>query len=252
MKLSTRLAIIVASAVLGLIIIASFALSSLNSTIVDERKASIDLVLRLATHEISYYQGLEKEGKLSHDQAQAQAKQVIRSLQDQGDYVFLRRMDGFVLVHPDVRKEGKIDGAGKMPDGRTGMQGYLDVLAKGESGYVQFMVEKPGESAFVPKINGVRHIAGWDWIVGYGAYIDDVSALFWKQALQFMGIGLAILLLMVGAAVVLARQIYQRLGGEPDYAADAAIAIANGDLSCPIVTHGRQDSLLGAMRIGGH
>ena len=49
MKLSTRLAIIVASAVIGLVVIASFALAILNSTIIEERKASLNLVLGMLT-----------------------------------------------------------------------------------------------------------------------------------------------------------------------------------------------------------
>jgi len=247
MKLSTRLAIIVASAVIGLVVIASFALAILNSTIIEERKASLNLVLGMAATEISYYQGLEKDGKLSRSVAQQQAAQAIRGLRFNDDYVFLRRMDGFVLVHPDRRKEGKIDDAGKLPDGRTGMQGYLAVVANAESGFVQSFTKKPGGDVMVPKIVGIRRIADWDWIVGCGAYVDDVSAMFWSRALEFLGIGLVILLAMVSAAVVLARQIYKRLGGEPDYAADAAIAIAGGDLSIQIQTKGSHASLLGAI-----
>jgi methyl-accepting chemotaxis protein len=247
MKLSTRLAIIVASAIIGLVVISSFALAILNSTIIAERKNSLTLVLRLASSEIAYYQGLEKDGKLSRAAAQQQAAQAIRGLHDGDDYVFLRRPDGFVLVHPDHRKEGKVDQAGKLPDGRTGMQGYLAALSGANSGFVESMTKKPAGEVDVPKIVGVMRIEGWDWIVGCGAYVDDVSAIFWSRALQFLGIGLVILLMVVGAATMLARQIYKRLGGEPDYAADAAIAIANGDLSCEIKTSGAPDSLLGAI-----
>ncbi|MBV8048646.1 MAG: cache domain-containing protein [Paludibacterium sp.] len=246
MKLSTRLAIIVASAVAGLIVIATFSLAILNASIITERKTSLNLVLRLASHEIGTYQALEKSGKLSRAEAQRQALEAIRGLRDGDDYVFARRMDGFVLVHPDKRKEGKVDEAGKLPDGRTGMQGYREAVASGQIGYINSFTKRPNGNEDVPKLVGVTHIDDWDWIVGCGTYMDDVNQIFWSRALQFGAIGLAVLLIVVFAATILARQIYRRLGGEPDYAATAAGAIAAGDLSQDIQTRSA-DSLLAAM-----
>jgi methyl-accepting chemotaxis protein len=247
MKLTTRLGIIVTSAILGLVVISSFALAILNSTIISERKASLTLVLRLASNQIAYYQGLEKEGKLSRSAAQQQALQAIRTLRAEGDFMFARRPDGLVLVHPDKRKEGKTDQAGKLLDGRSGMEGYREAVAKAKIGFIQSVGKKPGENNEVPKVIGVTHIDDWDWIVGIGVYVDDMSSLFWGRALQFLGIGLLILLLVVSAAAILARQIYKRLGGEPDYAADMAIAIANGDLSQNIDSSVAPGSLLAAI-----
>ena len=246
MKLSTRLAIIVSSAVVGLVIISCFALAILNSTLIAERKSSLALVLRLATHQISTYQALEKSGKLGRAEAQRQALESIRGLRDGDDYLFVRRPDGFVLVHPDRRKEGKVDQAGKLADGRTGMEGYREAVAREQIGFVSSMTKRPNGNEDVPKIVGVTHIDDWDWIVGSGVYVDDVNAMFWQRALQFLGIGGAVLLVMVGAATVLARQIYRRLGGEPEYAAEAAIAIAEGDL-CRSIDAGATGSLLAAM-----
>jgi methyl-accepting chemotaxis protein len=247
MKLTTRLGIIVASAILGLLIISSFALAILNSTIIAERKAGLNLVLRLASNQIAYYQGQEKEGKLSRSAAQQQALQAIRTLRSESDFMFARRPDGFVLVHPDRRKEGKTDQAGSLPDGRTAMQGYIEAASQAKIGFVNALVKKPNGNVDVPRIIGVTHIDDWDWIVGIGVYVDDISSLFWARALQFLGIGLLILLLVVSAAALLARQIYKRLGGEPDYAADMAIAIASGDLSRDIGSSVAPGSLLGAI-----
>ncbi|MBV8047765.1 MAG: cache domain-containing protein [Paludibacterium sp.] len=252
MKLSTRLAIIVASALLGLVLIACFALNTLDQSMVNERKAGIDTLLRLATQDIAHYQALERSGRLNREQAQAQAIEALRALRDGEDYLFVRRMDGFVLLHADKRKEGRIDDAGKMGDGRTGMQGYLDALAHSDSGFVELQVKKPGEDNFVPKINGVRHIADWDWIVGYGAYIDDISRLFWHQALQFVAIGALILLIVIALSMLQARRIYRRLGGEPDEAALAAAAIARGELNVTLTAGGAPDSLLHSMATMQH
>jgi methyl-accepting chemotaxis protein len=247
MKLSTRLGVIVAVAVLGLVAISGFALTILDQSMLAERKAGLDLVLRLAAHQVGYFQSLENEGRLGHAAAQQQAAQMLRGLRDGGDYVFVRLPSGYTLVHADKRKEGRIDDGGIMADGRTGMQTYLDLLSRGQSGVVSMLTHRPGSDVKVTKLVAVRRIDGWNWILGTGAYVDDVSASFWYRAWQFVAIGGVILLLVVVAAVVLARQIYRRLGGEPDYAADAAVAIADGDLSRVIETRGDHRSLLGAM-----
>ena len=247
MKLSARLAIIVLTAVIGLLVIAGFALSALNSSIIEEREASIHLVLRLAAKEIAYYQGLEKVGTLTREQAQGQARLALSQLRDGDDFIFVRRSDGLILVHPDARKVGKTDTGGSLPDGRTVFQGYLDAVSQAGFGYVKLSTKRPGGVDEVPKINGVMRIDDWGWIVGTGVYLSDLKSLFWLHALQFGGIGLSVLLIVVLCAVGLARQIYRKLGGEPDYAADVSIAIAKGDLSRRIEIHGNQESLLGAI-----
>ena len=133
-------------------------------------------------------------------------------------------------------------GAGTLPDGRPTMQGYLDVLAKSDFGYVPLMTKRPGGEVPVPKINGVIRIDGWDWILGTGVFLDDVDRVFWQRAGQFLLIGVAVLALVVGLAAWLARGIYRTLGGEPAYAAEVASRIASGNLSQPIHTE-RDDSL---------
>jgi len=234
---------------LGLLLIGGFALYTLDRALISERKAGIDTLLRLAARDIEHYQQLEQSGRLDRAQAQTQALDALRALRDGDDYLFVRRMDGYVLLHADKRKEGHIDDAGKMADGRSGMQGYLDALANADSGFIELMVRKPGQDNFVSKINGIRHIAGWDWIVGYGAYTDDIDHLFWQQALLFMILGAVIVLLVIALSTHQARHIYRRLGGEPDAAAAAAAAIAAGSLNGIIAKrkNAGDDSLLGSM-----
>ena len=109
MKLSWRLGILVFIAAAGLILISGFALSGLRHTMLQERKTQIAKVLHLAASQIDAYRLQEKSGALTTVQAQTQALQAMRELRFQGDYVFVRRADGFPLVHGDEQKEGKPD-----------------------------------------------------------------------------------------------------------------------------------------------
>ena len=66
MKLSKRLALIVACALLGLILMAVYALSTLRTEMLDARRHEIQTVLSLATKEVAVYQEQERSGKLTH------------------------------------------------------------------------------------------------------------------------------------------------------------------------------------------
>jgi methyl-accepting chemotaxis protein len=87
-------------------------------------------------------------------------------------------------------------------------------------------------------------IPEWNWIIGFGLFADDIDQAYWNNAQRFMLIGLLILAAVIAAAVVMARTIYRTLGGEPEYAATMAKAIAGGDLSQTISSSGVAGSLM--------
>ena len=95
------------------------------------------------------------------------------------------------------------------------------------------------------KISYVKGFAPWGWVIGSGVYVDTVAATVNARILRF-GLGalaLGALLLAVGALI--ARGLLRELGGEPRYANRMSEAMAQGDLSMPVVLRtGDQSSLL--------
>ncbi|HNX72147.1 methyl-accepting chemotaxis protein, partial [Rivihabitans pingtungensis] len=247
MKISHRLALIILCAATGFVILCAYSLYVVRDSMISERKAATEIHVRMAGNLIAQFQAAEKAGKLSREEAQRQAAQAIRGMRYQGDYMYLRSFSGLSIVHPDKRKEGKTDGGGTLSDGRTLMQGYRDVLANSDFGYVSLYTKRVNGNVDVPKINGVLKIADWDWIVGTGVFLDDIDAIFWKRVWQFLGIGVVVLSCVIGLAVWMSRSIYRVLGGEPAYAAQVAQAIAAGTLNQRIDGQANTDSLLGAM-----
>ena len=232
MKLSQRLGIIVACTVLGLLLMAGIALSELRSSMVEGRRNQIHTVLAITANQVASFQALEQSGKLSREEAQAKAIEAMSTLRDgKTTYIWARTTEALGLVHPNPDVIGKVDFGAKLPDGRFDFQQYLDVLSNSDYGFVELMVKKPGTEVFIPKINGVTKIKGWNWVVGYGVWLEEIDAAFWRMAWRFIGLGVIILAVVVGLAVTMARGIYRRLGGEPAYAAEVASTIAAGDLS---------------------
>jgi len=269
MKLSTRLGLIAIATVIGLVLLAGFALQTIRNTMMDERRAQISLLLHLAAKQVEYYYSLEKSGKLTREQAQARAIEAVASLRDGDDFVFLRDMDKRLLVHADASKVGKIDVGSKLPDGRTSWDLYMEVFAKADFGFVNAFTKRPTGGEQVPKLSGVMKLPVWNWFIGFGVFTDDIDTAFWRYALQFALIGLGVLAAVTTLIVLIARSIYRRLGGDPEYATEVALAIAHGDLGRSIrgfeaqgqagiagtagttttttTTTGRGESLLGAV-----
>ncbi|KAF0814757.1 Methyl-accepting chemotaxis protein McpP [Andreprevotia sp. IGB-42] len=247
MKLSTRLTLLIGCTVIGLVIVATLALTTIRSTMLSERRTEIKLVLDMAANQINHFKAQQAAGKLGKEEAQAQARAAVSALRVGDDYLFVRLPDSTVLVHPDPRKQGKKDPGSKLPDGRTSMQAYLDALTGSDFGYVELTTKRPGGNEEVPKLNGLIRIQGWDWIVGFGVFLDDVDKAFWRSALTFLLVGIAIVAAVVTLAVLMSRSIYRQLGGEPAYAAEVATAIASGDLGRQIAGNAASGSLLGAM-----
>jgi methyl-accepting chemotaxis protein len=248
MKLSHRLGLIVGSAVLGLVLIAAFSLSALRSTMLDDRREEIHIVLNLAAKQVAYFQDLEKSGKLTHEEAQAKAVEALTSLRDgKKYYIWARTRAALGLAHPNPDVIGKVDFGATLASGKTNWQNYLDNLVTTDFAYFDDIVKRPGTEQMAPKINGVMRIDGWDWIIGFGIFVDDINAAYWALAWKFLAIGAVVLAAVVGLAVSMSRSIYRSLGGEPEYAAEVALAIAGGDLSRRVEGTPGERSLLAAV-----
>jgi methyl-accepting chemotaxis protein len=231
MKVSHRLFIIAACACAGLIAIAVFALSTLHNTMLEDRRREIYTVLNLAAKQVEYFQNQEKAGHLSTAEAQAHAIEALAALRDgKSTYIWTRTEGALSLVHPNPALIGKVDFGATLPNGKTTWQNYLDRLSNERFAFFDDVVARPGETVPVAKINGVTKVAGWNWIMGFGVYADDITEAYWQLAFKFLLAGLFVLLVVVTVAYRMSRSIYTALGGEPREVAGVTSNIANGDL----------------------
>ena len=248
MKLSTRLGLVVGCATLGALILVFISLQTIHATMLNDRQEEIKMMVTLAKKQVDTYIDLEHSGTISREEAQARAKEALSGLRNGDDYVFVRAMDATVLVHPDPRKEGKVDVGSRLADGRNLMETYLDAIKTTDFALVTINTKRPNGQAEVPKINGIFKVQEWGWMVGFGLFADDIDEA--KNATHFALIALGVLAVVLATAVLMARQIYRALGGEPDYAAAMAKEIADGNFGTDIVvTKGDNKSLMSSLKI---
>jgi methyl-accepting chemotaxis protein/methyl-accepting chemotaxis protein-3 (ribose and galactose sensor receptor) len=208
MTLRTRVWLLIGAALLGLVVIASLALHTLRASMLDERRAQIETMLTMAEGVAKHYADLEASGKLSHDEAQRQAKEALGAFRAGDNYLFVRSRDNRLLVHPKPERIGKEDKGTRLPDGRYTSEAYADALARAHLGYVEILTARPGGSEQLPKLNGVLNFEPWQWMIGVGFFTDDIDAQYWRHAGTFVAVG-ALLIALV-AALALHYHRYNR------------------------------------------
>ena len=249
MKLRHRILTIVASALVGVLLISAVGLQALRQNMLESRREEILKVSQLAAGEAERYHQLELKGTLTREEAQTKAKDAITGLRHGDDYVFVRTMDNHMLVHVDASRIGQLDKGSLTTDGRMSGEVYSQELAKASSTFMTAFVPRAGDpkKTPLPKLLGAIRYEPWDWVIGNSVFIDDIDSAFWSYAYRFLALGGVLLVVLGGLGTVLTRSIQRQLGGEPQYAAEVVNRIAAGDLGHAVAVDGPEDSLLASM-----
>ena len=248
MRVSTRLAIIILASFFGLLLLAGFSLYSIRTSLNKEKETFIVSQLKAAESILKYYEGQQKQGKLTMAEAQARAALTLTMMKHDDFYYFARTKDNTLVVHAKSDRVGKVDTGSKLPDGRTTVDAYNDALKTGTYGLTVIMTSRKGSTEELPKLNGVYRFEPWGWVVGTGIFTDSIDRTFWNSAWVLLAIGFAVLVIVAGLAMTMSRQIIGALGGEPAYAVQVVEAIAAGNLADEIHSSGKPHSLLVVMR----
>ncbi|WP_460537129.1 cache domain-containing protein, partial [Chitinimonas naiadis] len=237
MSMRSKLLSLVLIALVGLLVVATTALSSQRSTLMEDRQQKTRNLIEVAHGVIVSNHALEVSGKLSRADAQARAKEQIQALRyDKSEYFWINDMTPVMLMHP-IKPElnGKNLTENKDPAGKHLFVEFVKVVqAKGE-GFVDYLWPKPGADKPVPKLSYVKGFEPWGWIVGSGIYLDDVDAAFWRNSITLLTVVAITLVVMLLVGLKLAGDLIRQLGGEPAYTVDVVQRIAAGHLDTQIV-----------------
>jgi len=238
MKLSKQLAVITIVAAFGLIIIGAITLNTLRTNLMASGQNEIQNILTLAKQQATHFINLEQQGKMSRKEAEARVVEVLSSMRHGSSYIWANDNNAISRVHP---KESNLG---------TFQKSYKKDFARLQN--VNFAIKigqypKPGIKKLVTKINGSTALPHWDWVIGYGIYMDDVNEKFIMSAISFICIAVVILVLIIATAVYIARSILRSIGGDPSYALKVTSQIADGYLNQEIEGEYTENSLLGSI-----
>ncbi len=246
MKLKTRILWLCATTLLGLVVLSAVALTTLYRSMMNERTAQLSNLVLLAHAAAQKAHEQEKSGALSREDAQKEAKRNIGAFVDKDKYFFVRGFtDDVNLVHPNPKRIGIVDEKGGKEAGvryRTALQGKT-------IGTVTAPGTRPGAKEPVDKLYAIIKFEPWDWIIGFGDYVDDIETAFWRNTAILLSIGGVLMLIVAVMAWQMMRSLVHQLGGEPQYAADVVTQIAEGNLAVEVLTQpGDTSSILHAIR----
>jgi methyl-accepting chemotaxis protein len=235
MSIARRLTLLIASAMLGLVVLASVFLWSERALILEERQAAVRQTVEIAQGVLAHFHGLETQGKLPPDEAKRQAIEMLRKQRYSAtEYFWINDMHPNVVLHPiKPELEGKDASNLKSPTGQLIFVDFVKQVKVGD-GFVSYVWPKPGSTEPVPKISYVKGFAPWGWVVGSGVYVENVDAAVWRRAIGFAGGTLLLLGLLAGFGLLISRGIQRQLGGEPSYVSALTQRIAQGDLAMHI------------------
>jgi methyl-accepting chemotaxis protein len=241
LSISRRLWLILLVAVLMLVVMSGAMLKQIHDDLYDAKAQKTMHVVQTANGVLEYFQGLEKAGTLTRDQAQQQAIEAIRALRyNQTDYFWINDLRPVMIMHPTSAKLVGQDLSGiKDPDGFQVFNEMVTVAKTKGAGMINYRWPKPGASEPVAKTSYVSLFAPWGWIIGSGVYVDDVQAEFVQQIWKAASISLVIILVMMALLVMISRSILGPLNTTVQ--AMANIASGESDLTRSLATEGNDE-----------
>jgi len=231
-----RLGLLIASAIIGLIILLVFFMVTERSMLMEERKSAVRQTVEVAHGLLVHFHDQASKGKLSEDEAKQRALEAIKTLRYSGsEYFWIHDIQAKMLMHPiKPDLDGKDQSGLKDPSGKYFFQEMVKVVKADGAGFVPYMWPKPGNEKPVQKVSYVKGFTPWGWTVGSGVYVDMVDSAIMARAIQ-SGLGALVLVaILLGIGLMIARSIVKQLGGEPDTANAITHRMAQGDMSVDI------------------
>ncbi len=148
-----------------------------EESLINQRKGELKHLVEstFSLFEDSYARAAK--GDFSMDEAKSRVIQRIRTLRyDGNNYFWINDLQPIMVMHPtNLALNGKDISENRDPDGVALFVEMVKVCKKSGDGYVEYSWPKPGESKPVAKISYVKLFDKWGWIIGTGAYIDDIE-----------------------------------------------------------------------------
>ncbi len=151
-----------------------------SNRVIEERTAiKLKNLVELTVAEVDREAALVESGEKTLEEAQEDAKNVIRSLRYEGtEYFWINDYNGKMIMHavkPELDNTDVI--SLQDPDGKYLFQEMVDIVKTEGQGTVEYQWPKPGSDKDQPKMSYVIGYDNWQWIIGTGIYIDDLRAV---------------------------------------------------------------------------
>lgn len=243
--IKSRLSLIFVSMITALILLSIIGLYEIHKNLYIQQQQKVKQVVEGAASVLKHFHQLEVSGELTQQEAQFQAKKVLASFRyDGNNYVWINDFEPKMIMHPiKPALIGKSVGHVKDPDGKFLFIDIVKAVQAGTEGkgkgFVPYKWAKPGSDAPVDKLSFVQEFIPWKWIIGSGAYIDNIDEIFSEIRSTLILISLVIAFIIGGFVLIIAKSITAPAIRATTLMAD--IAQGNGDLTRRLDSDGHDE-----------
>ncbi|WP_448663521.1 cache domain-containing protein [Sphingomonas sp. CJ20] len=211
MKIGTRVLVIGAASLIGLILVLGLSIQRLDSALEEGFNNRTKQTLDVAYSQFDRFYAEEQAGRMTRAQAQQAAQDAIRAMRfGKGgkDYFFILDTNHQMLMHP-VKPELQSTNVADKPDA-SGKFHYREMVEKVKAtgeGFVQYDYKMPDGSGNKPKLSYVRGFKPWGWLVVTGVFNEEIRATVSAAAWRLGSVVFFVLVALVGVIVFISRSI---------------------------------------------
>ena len=198
-----------------------FFLPSLEKNIMEEKKKMISELTNSVISIISDYAYHSSAGTINGDEARREAAEKvgrIRYGEDDLDYFWIIDMTPVMIMHPyrpDLVGQDLADY--RDPRGKALFVESVEAVKAGGEGFIDYYWQWKDDSLrIVPKLSYVKGVPEWNWIVGTGIYLEDVSEEIGLAERNLFRIAFLIVFVVVLMLLYIIRQSMKMESGRRD------------------------------------
>src|SRR5262245_19381249 len=139
LKISSRLMLMVALSIAGILSVAVVGLSALKTSLLEDRKDKLQQLVLLAKQALEIDYETSRKAGLSEAQAMERGKQLLQSLRfGKDDYFYALDMDSVLVAHPNPKFQNKSMKDTADANGVFFSRLQVDLVRSKGSGFVAF------------------------------------------------------------------------------------------------------------------
>ena len=221
-----------------------FIVPKIRQSIYQQKEQQVKTLVDAALGVLEYYHDLEANGELNREEAQRQAKEVIKRTnfgEGERDYFWINDYKPTMVMHPySPGLIGQDLSNYKDEKGVFLFNEMVETVKKSGGGFVNYHWQYyDHEDQIEPKISYVEGFQPWQWILGTGVYINDINEIVADTRNNILLIGVIILIIGLVLFYIFANRITNLLTIATQFSEE----IARGNLSIDIPPIKRDDEL---------
>ena len=236
-----KLTAIVAISVIGLGVMGLSGLLQVRDALVAERQVQTRHVVDVVHSQVARLVAEAEAGRLTREAAQAAALAAIAAARyDTDNYLWVHDFSNRMVMHP-VKSElnGQDMSAAIDPNGKRLFVEMTAAARRDGGGFVDYLWPKPGFAVPQGKISYVKAVPAWGWVIGSGAYVDDIESRLRAEVVRVSAIGGAIATVVIALCWLIGEHLLQsllRVGR-------TLRALTSGDLTVDLADRARRDEI---------